>query len=939
MGGAGTVTLGGVVFARQGGQVTLAVATSADTQCVVVSGPGGFLETQLSPGAPKTTWSFGPYAVGSGDGLRPFTATAFPTIIPGTGCSGTADSKNAFYIADNTGPVVTAALSPAPNAAGWNNSNVTIGWSATDSGSGVGSGPSPASDSVTTSSAGDVRTSTAADRLGNAGSASVTVKLDKDLPTILGARVPPANGFGWNNTSVDVTFVCYDQPALSHIKSCSGPTVLTAEAANQSASGIAVDNADNTASATVGPINIDKTPPTLTGTPGGSPNADGWYNADVLVTWTGDDALSGIYPGTFTGSNIIGGEGTGLTVSGAVLDKAGNQTVAKSSPPVNIDRTPPFTSVTAPAGWNNTTVTISLAAADNLSGVKTTVFGIDTPPAQVGTSVAIATEGVHTLYFRSVDRAGNVEPLRAVQVKIDRTPPLITHSQSPEPNANGWNNTSVTVTFACTDPLLADGKPPSGIASCTGDGSGVTVASEGLAQLVTGTATDNAGNTANDPATVNIDKTAPAITITADREPNGNGWYGADVTLSFSCGDALSGAVACPTPITLSEGANQQVSGSVTDAAGNTVSATKTGINVDKTPPTLAGAATTQPNASGWYRNDVTVTWSCVDALSGIDGVCPADAVLNGEGANLSAIATVNDRAGNGTSRTVSGIRIDRAAPSSFVTLGGTQINGWYVAPVIVTLTAGPDLSGIDKVFYAVDGGAPQIYGGPFAHTLGGTHTISFWSTDLAGNVESGAAPSNVISVKVDKTPPTLAPTISGGTALQLNQPATASANASDGETGLASSSCGVVDTSTVGAKTVTCTATDAAGNAASATLAYSVGLGVRALYDEARPVKSGSVIPIKVQLVDVNGVNVSSAAIALRAEAVTRISEQVADLDPADAGNANPGDSFRYDASLQGYVYNLSTAGPPPLGKGTYALSFTATGDPAVRRVQFAVK
>jgi len=938
-GGAGTVTLGGVVFARQGGQVTLAVATSAETQCVAVTGPGGFLDTQFSPSAPKTTWSFGPYTVGSGDGLRPFTATAFPTVVPGTGCAGTADSKNAFYVADNTGPVVTAALSPAPNAAGWNNTNVAITWSAVDAASGVSAGPSPAAESVTSNSSGDVRTSTATDRLGNAASGLVTVKLDKDAPAIIGARSPFANAFGWNNTSVDVSFVCVDQLALSHIKSCTGPTTLSAEGANQSVAGTAVDNAGNTASTTVGPINIDKTPPTLTGTPATSPNADGWYNADVAIVWTGTDALSGIYPGTFTGGNTITGEGTGLSIGGSVLDRAGNQATAQSSPPVKIDRTPPSTSATAPSGWNNTTVTITLAAADNLSGVKTTIFGVDTPPAQVGNTVTIASEGVHTLYFRSVDKAGNVEPLHVVQVKIDKTPPVIGHTQSPEPNAGGWNNSSVTVTFICTDPPLADGKPPSGIASCTGGAAGLTVSSEGLAQPVTGIATDNAGNTATDPATVSIDKTPPAIGIAGDREPNANGWYNAAVTLSFTCGDALSGVISCPAPQTLGEGASQQVSGTTTDAAGNTANASKTGINVDQTPPTLSGAATTSPNANGWYRGDVVIAWSCSDALSGIDGACPASSSLTGEGSSISASATVPDKAGNATSRTVSGIRIDRAAPSTFASVAGTQLNGWYVAPAMITLSTGPDLSGVDQTYYAVDGGAPQLYAGPFAHALGGTHTISFWSTDLAGNVENGAAPGNSITLKADKTPPALAPTISGGTALLLNQPATASPNASDGETGLASSSCGTIDTSSSGAKMVTCTATDAAGNSASATLAYTVGFAVQALYDQVRPAKSGSVLPIKVQLIDVNGTNVSSTAISLHVESVARVSGEVADLDPDDAGNANPGDAFRYDTGLRGYVFNLATGGPPALTTGTYALTFTVSGDPTLHQVQFAVK
>jgi len=54
------------------------------------------------------------------------------------------------------------------------------------------------------------------------------------------------------------------------------------------------------------------------------------------------------------------------------------------------------------------------------------------------------------------------------------------------------------------------------------------------------------------------------------------------------------------------------------------------------------------------------------------------------------------------------------------------------------------------------------------------------------------------------------------------------------------------------------------------------------------------------------------------------------------DTGNANPDFDFRYDATFEGYIFNLSTKG---YGTGMYSLSFTAGADPTVHTASFAVK
>jgi hypothetical protein len=803
-GGAGTVSAAGTLYAKSGGVLTLTVNTSSDTKCVEVS--GAFTARQTVATA-KSTWTFS-FTAGTGDGVRTVTASASPNFNANN-CTGQSQSpQSASFVLDNTGPVVTGTASPQPNAAGWNNGNVAIAWSATDAGSGVASGPSPASDSQTTNTAGTTKTASATDRLGNQNTGSVTVKLDKALPAITGSRSPAPNANGWNNTNIAVSFTCSD--ALAGIRSCPATTTLTTSGAGQSVTGTATDNADNAASATVSGLSIDKVAPTLSGAPTTSPNADGWYQGDVTIHWTANDDVSGL-AGSSPADSTISSEGAGLTASASVSDLAGNTTSASSTPAVNIDRTAPQTIATAPTRWNNTDVTVELDAADALSGVAATYYILDGAAQQAGTSVSIKTEGDHTLRWWSLDNAGNSEEPRTVDITIDRTPPSIDHTQSPAANANGWNNADVTVTFTCADAL-------SGIASCT---SPQTVDGEGQNQAVTGSAVDNAGNTATDPATVSLDETQPAISAAADGTPNSDGWYDHAVTVSFTCHDALSGIDACPAPKTVGEGADQSASGTAVDAAGNSASEGVSGIDVDATPPSLHGAPTTEPNANGWYRGDVTVNWTAADALSGLAGDPPADATIGGEGSDLSASASVRDRAGNTTNATVGGIRIDRTPPATSATVPVPLDSGWYAGEVEVTLTAGPDLSGIEDTYYSIDGGDPHEYDAPFIDAQRGEHAITFWSVDKAGNSEDRTAPQNTITVRIDGVPPTI--TGSRAPAANLNgwndTEVSVSFDCADAESGIAACTTPLTLVGEGAGQTVAGQAQDNAGNVTHATV------------------------------------------------------------------------------------------------------------------------
>ena len=97
-------------------------------------------------------------------------------------------------------------------------------------------------------------------------------------------------------------------------------------------------------------------------------------------------------------------------------------------------------------------------------------------------------------------------------------------------------------------------------------------------------------------------------------------------------------------------------------------------------------------------------------------------------------------------------------------------------------------------------------------------------------------------------------------------------------------------------------------------------------LYDQTKAHKGGATIPLKLQLCDAHGTNHSSDGIVLHAASLVRLDNTASAL-IEDAGQANPGDDFRYDPALGGtggYVFNKSTQG---LTTGTWKLSFTVAG------------
>lgn len=240
---------------------------------------------------------------------------------------------------DNTPPVITPIVNGTLGNNGWYISDVSVSWTVVDNESAVSSTSGCGTTVINSDTSGQTLTCSATSD-GGTNSHSLTIKRDATPPTIVSSASPAANGNGWNNTAVTVSFSCSDSGSGIDNNSVAGAT-LNNEGINQSvtSSGSCTDKAGNTADpASVGNINIDLTAPTVNASASPAANGNGWNNSNVTVTFSGSDTLSGI--DSCDSAVVLSNEGAGQSASGGCKDNAGN-TASQTKSGINIDKTAP----------------------------------------------------------------------------------------------------------------------------------------------------------------------------------------------------------------------------------------------------------------------------------------------------------------------------------------------------------------------------------------------------------------------------------------------------------------------------------------------------------------------------------------------------------------------------------------------------------------------
>lgn len=249
-----------------------------------------------------------------------------------------------------------------------------------------------------------------------------------------------------------------------------------------------------------------------------------------------------------------------------------------------------------------------------------------------------------------------------------------------------------------------------------------------------------------------------------------------------------------------------------TGAAGSTTTVTATYELVDSTPPVINPTVSGTKGSNDWYTSDITLSWTVSDpesAISSSSGCGSTTINTDTSGTTLTCTAT---SAGGTSSQSVT---IKRDTTSPLITITGDNP---------ATVDAGSIYS--DAGATATDDGTSVsvISSGSVDTTKVGIYTITYTAIDPAGNSVTATRIVNV----VDTTPPTITvptdmiveATSASGAAVSFTE-----ASASDLVDGSVATSCSPESGSIfpITVNTVTCSATDNAGNTGSKSFTVTV--------------------------------------------------------------------------------------------------------------------
>ncbi len=271
-----------------------------------------------------------------------------------------------------------------------------------------------------------------------------------------------------------------------------------------------------------------------------------------------------------------------------------------------------------------------------------------------------------------------------------------------------------------------------------------------------------------------VDTRFPQINGNLTGVSGSNGWFVSDVTLAASVVDPSPGSGIAAFDYSVGSGSWASYTNSITisdgtftlnfqamDRAGNKTSINQT-VMVDTLPPNLTIDSMLPDGLNGWYIHPPLLTTIANDITSGLMGVTYR--VDGGSWINASQVLVdidglhsvtfhAIDWAGNITAMHQV-VGLDTTQPNVAFSMPVVPPSGWYTLPVVISLDASDETSGISFAEISADGG---ITWQALVTLTDGSHSLLARAGDQAGNQASATT-----IIQVDTQPPMIQTYIAG---------------------------------------------------------------------------------------------------------------------------------------------------------------------------------
>ncbi|MBD3197983.1 MAG: hypothetical protein GF317_23235, partial [Candidatus Lokiarchaeota archaeon] len=448
---------------------------------------------------------------------------------------------------------------------------------------------------------------------------------------------------------------------------------------------------------------------------------------------------------------------------------------------VQPDKTPPHTFIDLDGefggeGWYISDVQITLTASDAISKIDFIEYSFDGNVWNTYSEpLIISAEGFQQIFYRSMDKAGNLESIKNTIIKIDKTSPETEITIEGTLGMEEWYVSPISIELNSIDELSN-----TNYIEYSFDGIVWKRYSDIFDLKIDNTFTifyraiDLAGNLESMKSEfVKIDKTAPLSNVMVSGVEGENDWYLSDVAICIYSSDSLSGLQYISYsydnitwneyigPIEFNNDGINTLYYRGTDNAGNIEEIQVSEIKIDRVNPESSITLLGNVGTNDWFTSNVSIIISGFDEHSGVAELkysfdsfswcIYSEPILICDEGETTIFYQAIDKSGQIGNINQILFKIDKILPETTISVDGIQgDNDWFVSNISITLNGEDTISGINIIEYRLNEGNWQVYDGTFDLIYEGINQITIRSIDNAGNVGD----ITIHELKIDYSPP-----------------------------------------------------------------------------------------------------------------------------------------------------------------------------------------